>query len=191
MVPWSLIGQEGGGGFDLIWILLPLLCCVLTMTQRGGERQAEVGAVEDSWYTPQEIGTAYEAIEAEAGEWRRRAEERRAEREKSTMSRLLGSLGGGRAKERFVVDEAKPPRLYQMSDETGPIIFELTEVEGGGTVVKATYDRSLKSRVAKFKADQPLKIPATPVGSSCPSCGKPVLREFKVCPYCGEKLIEE
>jgi len=58
-------------------------------------------------------------------------------------------------------------------------------------VVKATYNSALKGRVAKLKAVLPLKIPATPVGLNCPSCGKPVLREFNLCPYCGSKLIKE
>jgi len=100
-------------------------------------------------------------------------------------------LSRGRTEERFVAKEAISPRLYRMNDRSGPIYFELTEVEGGGTVVKTTYNSSIKGRMAKFKAGLPLKIPATPIGNRCPSCGKPVLPEFILCPYCGEKLIRE
>ena len=87
--------------------------------------------------------------------------------------------------------EKTPPRLISLSDATGPVYFEFTEVEGGGTVVKATYGSALKGRVAKLKATLPLKVPATPIGLSCPSCGKPVLKEFNLCPYCGTELIKE
>ena len=78
-----------------------------------------------------------------------------------------------------------------MVDRTGPIYFELTDVEGGGTVVKTEYNFSIKSLMARFKAGLPLKIPAAPIGNRCPACGKSVLSEFSLCPYCGEKLIKE
>ena len=109
----------------------------------------------------------------------------------SFTSRLRGAFGGGREEERFLVEESISPRLYRLVDTSGPIYFELTEVEGGGTVVKTTYNSSIKSRMAKFKAGLPLKIPAAPVGNRCPTCDKPVLPEFNLCPYCGEKLIKE
>ena len=184
-----MVGQEGGG-FDIIWILLPLLCCVMMMSQRGERPQAHEAATE-SWYTTQDIGDAYSAIEAETGEWREEAAARQKERSGSLTSRLRGVLGGGREQERYAVREASPPKLYRMDDASGPIFFELTEVEGGGTVVKVTYNSAIKSKMAKFKAKLPLKIPAAPIGNRCPSCGKPVLREFKLCPYCGEQLITE
>jgi len=82
------------------------------------------------------------------------------------------------------------PRLFRLTDAVaGPVYFELTEVEGGGTVVKATYSSSIKRQVAEFKARSPLKIPAVPIGKRCPACGKAVLPEFVLCPYCGEKLM--
>jgi len=106
----------------------------------------------------------------------------------SILSRVLR---GRQSAERFVEKENTPPRLLSLTDSSGSIYFEFTEVEGGGTVVKATYARSIKGRVAKLKTELPLKIPATPVGLKCPSCGKPVLREFNMCPYCGSELIKE
>ena len=77
-----------------------------------------------------------------------------------------------------------------MLDRTGPIYFEFTEVEGGGTVVKATYNSNIKARVTRFKAKQPLRIPAVPIGGRCPACGMATLPEFKLCPYCGEAQAE-
>lgn len=185
----SLIKQGEGGGFDIIWILLPLLCCLMTMTQRG-ERTSERKTVTESWFTNQNIETTYKAIETETAEWRREAEERKEE-PTSLISKLRRAFGGGKVEERFVVKEVIPSRLYRLADSTGPIYFELTEVEGGGTVVKTTYNSSIKGQMAKFKAGLPLKIPATPIGNRCPSCGKPVLPEFILCPYCAEKLMKE
>ncbi len=185
----SMVAQEGGGGLDLIWWILPLLCCMLAGQQR--ERAPTRDTVTENWYTVQGIEEAYAAIEARAAEWREEALAAKPASD-SLMSKVSNALGGGgREVDRFVERDATPPRLYRMADRMGPIYFELTEVEGGGTVVKATYSPAIKVRMAKLKADLPLRIPATPVGHRCPACGKPVLPEFNVCPYCGEKMIEE
>lgn len=186
----AIINQGEGVGLDnILWIILPLLCCMMAMGQRGERASAPV-TVTESWFTVQDIETTYKAVEAETAEWRRKAEERK-EKGESLTSRLRGVLGGGRAGERYVVKETEQPRLFRMDDMTGPIYFELTEVEGGGTVVQTTYSTSIKSQMARFKASLPLKIPAAPIGNRCPSCGKSVLPEFNLCPYCGEKLIKE
>ena len=191
ITPFVNTNGEGGGLGDLFWMLLPLLCCLLMMSSRGGgESRSESVTVTESWYTTLGIEKTYEEIERETAEWRRQAEERARRRADSFTSRLTGIFRRGQDEERFVVKETKPPRLYRMVDTSGPIFFELTEVEGGGTVVKATYPSSVKSRMARFKARLPLKIPAAPIGDRCPSCGKPVLPEFILCPYCGEKLIK-
>jgi hypothetical protein len=185
----SMVAQDGGGGLDIIWWILPLLCCMLASQQR--ERAPTRDTVTENWYTVQDVEAAYDAVVERAAEWREEALTAKPTSEPlmSKVSKALG--GGGRDVDRFVEGDAKPPRLYRMRDRTGPIYFELTEVEGGGTVVKATYSPMIKVRMAKLKADLPLRIPATPVGHRCPACGKPVLPEFNVCPYCGEKMIEE
>jgi len=188
----ALVNQEEGGIFDILWLILPILLCLMLMGRGrggGGGGGAAQETVSDSWYTVQDIETTFKTIEAAATGWRREAEERR-EMSKGVLSSLRGVLGGGKPEDRFVVKEMVPPRLYRMSDPTGPIYFELTEVVGGGTVAKATFSSQLKSKMAKFKADLPLKIPAAPMGNRCPACGKPVLPEFNLCPYCGEKIIK-
>ncbi len=185
----SLVGQEGGGGFDFLWYLIPLLCCLMTMGQRG-ERPQETGTESESFYTAQEIQESFGRIEEEVVKWRQEAKERK-ETSRDITSSIRRVLGGGQPAERFVERENDPPRLLSLIDSSGPVYFEFTEVEGGGTVVKATYARSIKGRVANLKAGLPLKIPATPVGLKCPSCGKPVLQEFNLCPYCGSELIKE
>ncbi len=191
MIP-PFVGQEGGTLDWLTW-LLPILVCVMCMGQsQGGDRAPQRGNTEtDSWYTPQGIEEAYAAIVAETAEWRKKEAEEASASSESIVSRLSGALGGRGRQPRFEVREEMAPRLYRMADRSGPIYFELTEIDEGGTVVKATYDSSIKARITRFKAEQPLKIPATPVSKRCQTCGKPVLPEFSVCPYCGEKLIEE
>jgi hypothetical protein len=190
MIP-PFVGQEGGG-VDWLMLLLPILVCFLCMGQsQGGSAPQGENTETESWYTPQGIDEAYTAILTEAAEWRRKAEEEASSTSESITSKLRGILGGGRGDVRFMVKEEIAPRLYRMADRSGPIYFELTDVDDGGTVVKATYDSSIKARITRFKAEQPLKIPAIPVGRRCQTCGKPVLPEFSVCPYCGEKLLEE
>ena len=189
MIP-PFVGQDGGTLDWLTW-LLPILVCVICMGQSQGERGPPSNTETDSWYTPYGIEEAYAAIVAEAAEWRKKEAEEASASSESIFSRLSGALGGRRGQERFEVREEIAPRLYRMADRSGAIYFELTEVDEGGAVVKATYDSTIKARITRFKANQPLKIPATPVSKRCQTCGKPVLPEFSVCPYCGEKLIEE
>jgi hypothetical protein len=183
----SLVGQEGTGGFDIMWLLLPLLCCML-MGQRG-EKPQEAGPETESFYTTQPIQESFDDVAEEMTKWRQEAKEKKEE--PGITSSITRLLKGGTPTERFTEKERIPPRLLSLTDSTGPLYFEFTEVEGGGTVVKATYNQALKGRVARLKAALPLKVPAAPVGLSCPSCGKPVLREFNVCPYCGSNLIKE
>ena len=183
-----LVGQEGGGGLDIMWLLLPLLCCMMTMGQRG-EKPQEAKPITESFYSTQDIDESYRRIEETVSGWRLEAQEKREPEGPLASVRKL--LGRGAPAERFAEKERTPPRLLSLSDSTGPINFEFTEVEGGGTVVKATYGSALKGRVAKLKAMLPLKIPVAPIGLNCPSCGKSVLRGFNLCPYCGSDLIKE
>jgi hypothetical protein len=188
----ALVNQEATGSLDILWIILPLILCFMLMGQGrggGGKGDSTNETVSESWYTPKDNETTYKTIEAAVTEWRKESEEKR-ETSKGVLSSLGGLLGGGKPMDRFIVKETIPPRLYRLSDSTGPIYFELTEVEGGGSVVKTTFNSGIKNKMAKFKASLPLKIPATPIGNRCPACGKPVLPEFNLCPYCGEKIIK-
>ena len=187
----GLVNQEASGGWDFLWIALPIFLCLLLMGQgrgSGGGSTAQE-TVSESWYTMQDTETSYKTIENKVAEWRKEAEEKN-ERSRGILSSLKAAFGRGKPEDRFVVKETIPPRLYRVSDTSGPICFELTEVVGGGTVVQTTFSFQLKNRMAKFKASLPLKIPATPIGNRCPACGKPVLPEFNLCPYCGEKIIK-
>jgi len=187
----SLINQEATGSWDYFWILIPLLCCVIFAQGRRGDGGGGIAkeTVSESWYTVEGIETMFKTIEGTVAEWRKEAEGK-TDASGGALSSLRGMLGGGKPEDRFVEKETIFPRLYRLSDPTGPIYFELTEVIGGGTVVKATFGSDLRSKMARFKASLPLKIPATPVGNRCPACGKPLLPEFNLCPYCGEKIIK-
>lgn len=191
MIP-PIVGQEGGGGFDLIWLLLPLICCMMSMGQRGGggPSPAQGGNESESWFTSLDRESAYKKIEEEVARWREKSEVKR-EDGGSIVDRLKNMLGGGKPQPRFLVDEEDSPNFLALQDRTGPVYFEFTEVEGGGTVVKATYNLAIKKRIAKLKTELPIKIPANPIGLKCPACGKPVMPEFDLCPYCGEKLVKQ
>jgi hypothetical protein len=186
-----LVAEDTTGGLDLFWILIPILLCVMLMGQGrgGGAGGGSTEPISESWYSGQDIGTTFKTIETAVAGWRKEAEKKR-EASRGVLSSLKGILGGGESKARFVMEETISPRLLRLSDASGPLYFELTEVEGGGAVVKATFNFELKGKMADFKASLPLRIPANPVGSRCPACGKAVLPEFNLCPYCGEKIIK-
>jgi len=188
MLVSSAVTQAEVGGIDFIWILLPLIWFVLSGQRR--EKPQDHKSITESWYTPQDIKTTYSSIEEKATKWREEIKKRKPA-SVPLKTKLMDITGRRRDFDRFVEKETISPRLYQMSDSTGSIYFELTEVESGGTVVKTTYSPDIKDRMAILKVELPLKIPATPIGIHCPACGKPVLSEFILCPYCGEKLIKE
>jgi hypothetical protein len=180
---------------DWLTFLVPILCCALVFIPfigRRGESQQPPGLMTDFWFTPLKIEETYGAIKKESDEWRSRVIKREKERSTSIVSRIR-NLGRTPSPEtRFRVQQDDVPRLYKLLDKrVGPIYFELTEVESGGTVVKASYGPHAKDRIVNFKAKQPLLIPTAPIGLNCPACGKALHREFNLCPYCGQKLIKE
>jgi hypothetical protein len=184
-----LIGQESSGSTSLLWWLIPLLCCYLAFGQRE-ESPKETEKEVETFYTIVNIDESFEALMEKIEVWRL-DEKKMGYDEKGIGVSIRKIVGRNKNKERFVEIDKQPPRLYSMKDVTGAVYFELTPVEGGGTVIKITYNPLLKGRMARFKAALPLKIPATPIGLKCPSCGKPVLHEFNLCPYCGTDLIKE
>ncbi|MFH0897805.1 MAG: zinc ribbon domain-containing protein [Candidatus Bathyarchaeota archaeon] len=138
------------------------------------------GSESDSWYVITSIQETYDAIVKETDQWRNQATAKK--------SRGIPSFLSRKKEEPFSIDQEASPRLYRVKDrERGDISFELTEVEGGGTSIKSTYDSRARVLIQNFKAKLPAKIPSTGP-KVCPSCGKEVMPEFKTCPYCGTKL---
>ncbi|TFH14869.1 zinc ribbon domain-containing protein [Candidatus Bathyarchaeota archaeon] len=186
---FSMIAQEGIGSNWLLW-LLPLAFCLLTITQKKEEPSTST-QLSDNFYTTLSVDDAFKTIQHKVDQWRIDAKESDIN-EKGLAVTLRKILGGTRAKtDRFTEIESKIPRLLNISDVTGSIYFEFIPVEDGGTVVKVTYSHLLNGRMKRLKAELPIMIPATPIGLKCPSCGKPVLKEFNLCPYCGTRLMKE
>jgi hypothetical protein len=181
MLPIDVAETGGLGGLEM---LLPLLlCCMMPQMFRGsgqGDSSSQTASEADTWYVTFGIQEAYDAIIKETDDWRERAAVSRSKSRFAFLSR--------RTPQNFVVDQAVSPRLYRLKDErAGEVSFELTEVEEGGTTVKATYQGRARSLVQNFKAKMPVKILGANV-RVCPSCGKDMRPEFKSCPYCGAKL---
>ena len=183
----STVSQELTTG-DRLWVLFPVICCFLIMgiTRSGGSSQNDT--VRESWYMEEDINTTFKVVEETTNNWKNEA--RKNKSSESPWARLKGIFSRG-SDERYVLNISTPPRLLKLNDKYGPIFFELTEVIGGGTVVNTTYNSLLKTKFANFRASQPVKVPANPVGNRCVACGKPLLPEFNLCPYCGEKVIKE
>lgn len=187
---FPLLGDSTGGEIDLLSTLLPIICCVIMiplLSRSGGGQSAQAPTKEsDIWFTTQNIDEAYETINREVDSWRTKADEEDA-KPKSFLSRLTG---GGKKGPRYVIKESIAPRLNTIGDPVvGTIYFELIPVEEGGTTVKASFSSAVKKQIVEFKARSPLKIPRVPIGNNCPSCGKAVLQEFTLCPYCGQQLV--
>ena len=112
----------------------------------------------ESWYSTEDIRISYDKIDEKVTEWHGEAQVTRREDGgiTSMLRRFLG--GGGEPQERFSVKEKDAPRLYIVDDPSGPIYFELTEVEGGGTMIRVTFSSAVKERMARFRAQLPLKV---------------------------------
>ncbi len=166
--------------------MLPLLliCCLLPFLFRGpGQRPTEITREADSWITPQQIEEVFNNIVREVENWKKEILPER---------KTVFPFGKKEEKreERFIVSQSIPPRLLRVTDtREGEIVFELMEIEGDGTSVKVSFSPPAKQRVQTFKAQFPAKILTG--WQSCPSCGKPILPDFVVCPYCGQRLKVE
>jgi hypothetical protein len=157
------------------------------MLTRGGGSDSGAGTTEmDIWftgYTPQE---AYDSVVKETD-----AVREKAIADANMKKSKLPSLPFMKKKEYLTVEQTIPPNLYRLTDKQyGPMQFEFSDAEGGGTQVKATFSPRNKYAVQDIKAKMPgrkLMVTAQNI-SACPSCGKNRLPEWKICPYCGVKL---
>jgi len=167
-------------------LLLPLLiCCMLPLITRLFQKPIPsglTGTETDVWFTSYGINEAFETVKNHVFSWK--SEEER----KATSSSRFSFLKSKHPSERFIISESIPPRLIKFSDPIeGNVTFEFTETEPGGTAIRVNYYPTLRDRIQKMRANFPLKIPFA-AGLPCPACGKPVFPDFKVCPFCGEKL---
>jgi len=163
---------------------LLLLCCMLPLLMRPQESQRQAVTTEmDIWFTSYNDEEAYDTVLKATDEIRERAEAE-AKAKKSRFS----FLRRGR-KERYTVDQTIPPHLHKITDrDYGLMQFELSDAEGGGTQVKATFSERNKAFVQSIKTKMPSrKLVAVAGLTACSSCGKPRQPEWQVCPYCGNK----
>jgi hypothetical protein len=155
------------------------------MLMRGGMgRPIEIPREVDVWIIPQRIEDVFSAIVREVENWRGKA---LVEPQKTPLPFLKG---GKEPRGRFEISQSIPPRLLKVTDRReGEMVFELTEIEGGGTSVRVSFSPYAKQRIQTFKAQFPAKIM---IGwQACPYCGKPTLSDYNLCPYCGQKLRVE
>lgn len=171
-------------GDYLTLILAVMLCCMLPTIFRQPSASKEKPE-SDSWYVNSGIQEAYDTFVSEVDEWRGRS----ISQKKGMFSNL-----SRRKPKVFSVTNKVPPRLLTVNDEkAGQITFEFAEMDGGNTSVKATYDATARTLIQNFKAKIPIKIAlptqVSPPGPRlCPSCGKEMLPDYKVCPFCETKL---
>ena len=171
------------------YLPLLLLCCMLPLLMGRGTQQSQSNAATtemDIWFTGYTDQEAYDAVVKETDEIRQKAEA-----EANTKKSRFPSISFRRGKkERYSVEQTIPPHLYRVSDrDDGPMYFEFSDAEGGGTQVKATFSEKNKASVQNIKAKMPTRklMAATSNSTMCPSCGKPRLPEWQLCPYCGSK----
>ena len=172
---------------DSLTQLLPLLllCCMLPMLMRQPQSSAlGISTEMDIWftgYTPQE---AFDAVIKTVDALREKAMSLPPKKSRNPFLRKKGPEA------KYVVDQADPPKLYKVSDKNdGPLVFDISEAEGGGTMVKTTFTPRMRSAIQTLKTTMPVRKFVMPQTKEavCSSCGKPRLPEWQVCPYCGNK----
>ena len=170
-------------GSSLLLILPLLICCMLPLITRMFQKPApsSLASTEtDVWFTSYGINEAFEAVKNHVFSWRNDVEVKPSSR--------FSLFKNKTPPERFTTSESIPPRLIKFSDPIeGNVTFEFTETEPGGTAIRVSYYPILRDKIQKMRASFPLKIPFA-AGLPCPACGKPVFPDFKVCPFCGEKI---
>jgi hypothetical protein len=174
--------NQNGGGLDILLILLPLVCCILALGQPRGRGSRK--RVTNSWYTTLDIQPAFEKLIKEVEIWRKEMME---VKEENMVNKLRNFIVGGGREERYRMKKMLSPRLYLLEDISGPIYFELTEVEGGGTIVTTSNDASINYGILKLMENLP-KLSLKEFSNTCPECEKPVTEGSKLCPYCGKEL---
>ncbi len=166
--------------------LLPILiiCCLLPYLMRSFQKPDPTKALASSadiWFTPYRIDKSYDMVKKQVSKWRIQ------EKSKQPTESKISLFRSKTPSFRFVLSEDTPTRLIKYSDPVeGNLSFEFTETESGGSSIRVNYHPNMKDRIQKMRASFPLKIPFT-AGTPCSACGKPVLPDFKICPYCGQK----
>lgn len=175
--------MAGGESIFDMFLLLIMCCLAMSFLRRPRSSAEEERIKTDVWFVPYEIKKAFDTINDEIKSWGQKEKEHEEEKK---PSRLVSVFVKRKEEERFVIEEAVSPRLINVADSReGKITFELIEAEEGGTSIKVSYSQKASGRIQTLKAQLPIKVPMQNV---CKSCGRPVLVDFTVCPYCAKKL---
>ena len=102
----------GGSSLQMLLLIIPLLiCCMLPMLMRRGQGgAASTGATGESdvWFTSYKPDEAFEIVKKEVENWRQQAVETMKPPPRFSLRKP--------PKERFIVTQSLPPRLYRLSD---------------------------------------------------------------------------
>jgi hypothetical protein len=137
----------------------------------------------DIWFTAYALQEAYDVTAKTIDKIREKAMAVPPKKSRNPFSRK-------KPETRYNVEKVDPPRIYRVNDaEDGPLFFEFSEAEGGGTQVKATFTAKTKSIVQTLKSEMPARQfnIAELLQKFCHSCGKQRQPDWQVCPYCGAK----
>lgn len=176
--------MAGGESIFDMFLLLIMCCLAMSFLRRPRSSATEEERIKtDVWFVSYEINKAFDTLNDETKSWEQKEKEQEEEKK---PSRLVSVFVKRKEEERFVIEEAISPRLINVADpREGKITFELIEAEEGGTLIEVSYSQKASGRIQTLKAQLPIKVPLQNV---CKSCGRPVLLDFTVCPYCGKKL---
>ncbi len=178
--------------FGSIEQLLPLLllCCMIPLFMNMGRTGGTPGASTtdmDVWFTELTAQQSFDTIIKETDKFREKVEkEAEIKKSKSRFSFL-----SRKPKQRYVVKEMVTPNIYRLLDqEEGPLYFEISNAEEGGTQIKAAFSDKNKEAIQGIKAKMPSRklMVARNTKFACPSCGKTRLPEWKICPHCGSQF---
>lgn len=171
------------GGLEQLLPML-LLCCMipLFMGRRGDSEGQMISTQMDIWFTDYTNQEAFDTITKATDELREKAMAEAAAK-KSRFSFLRRGK-----KERYTVDQDVSPHVYRVADgNDGPMNFEISAAEGGGTQVKATFTPRTRNFVQGLKTNMPPRKLVAANVTVCPTCGRPKQPEWQVCPYDGTK----
>jgi uncharacterized membrane protein len=145
-------------GFESFLFIIPIvICLLLSFTRRGPDSRG--GPLEtETWYTQGDMARVYQMIREHTQEWMKA--------EVQVKQNRVSIFGGSTPSNVYKIMDENEPRLLKLhSAREGPITFELTEVQGGGTNVKTSHGVGAAARIQSLKAQLPLVVHGMKAGT--------------------------